>query len=187
MSKSLLAQRYADALRKAVATAAELEQAANSLSEFTSFYESDDAFRYALGNPVLPAADRVRLAECVLTAIAAPEALARFIRLLVRRNRTMLLPDIARHVRNHTADWLDQVVVSVVTAETLPEPLEARIRAALEKFSGKHVVMELRVDPNIIAGLVVYMWGVFFDFSLRTRIERLRQKLLTEVDLTHES
>jgi hypothetical protein len=29
------------------------------------------------------------------------------------------------------------------------------------------------------------MWGVFFDFSLRTRLERLREKLLAEETLTY--
>jgi F0F1-type ATP synthase delta subunit len=42
------------------------------------------------------------------------------------------------------------------------------------------VRLKSRVDAKIIGGLIVLMWGVFIDFSIKTRLERLKQTLLAE-------
>ena len=80
---------------------------------------------------------------------------------------------------------LNRVEVTVATAMPLTPELEKKLTESLAKFSGKTVRMKNKVDPNIVGGLIVYMWGVFFDFSLRTRLGRLKQKLLSEETLTY--
>ena len=187
MNGSLLAHRYAHALGKAIDGAPALENASGALNEIAALYESDETFRHFLLNPSIDAQMRLRVADHALTGFDAPDTVARLVRLLLERNRIALLPDIARHMEAHTAEWLRRAVVTVVTAAPLTEESGRRIVASLERFSGKTVLMKTKVDPDIIGGLVVYMWGISFDFSLRTRLERLKEKLLTKVDLTYES
>jgi len=187
MNASLLAHRYAHAVGELVGDPQELEKVADTINAFAELYQTDGAFRYALCNPVLDSRLRTQLADCALQGFDAPPVVTRLVHLLVQRNRADLMPDIARHIENHTAEWLNRAVVDIVTAVPLTDEMTGRIVAALGKLTGKTVIMKTKVDPDIIGGLVVYMWGVFFDFSLRTRLERLREKLLTKVDLTYES
>ena len=75
-------------------------------------------------------------------------------------------------------EWMNRVDVTVTTAGPLTPDHERRIAAAMEHFSGKTVQLNCKVDPGIIGGLVVQILGNFIDFSLRTRLERLKEKLL---------
>ena len=67
-------------------------------------------------------------------------------------------------------------------------PVEARAPGVVERQPVTEPLqtgLKCKVDANIIGGLIVYLWGVFFDFSLRTRLERLKQKLLAEETVTY--
>ncbi len=183
----MLAHRYARALRDAAEAPEALEAAGQVLRAFCEICETDTALRHVLSNPVLDAERRVAVAATALKALEASDLVTRFVELLVRRNRIGLLPEVVRQVDNTAAESLNRVVVDVVTASPLTDALEQRLRTSLEKFTNKTVVMRTTVDPGIIGGLVVYMWGMFFDFSLRTRLDGLRRKLLTDVELTYES
>jgi len=92
----------------------------------------------------------------------------------------VLLPAVAAQFDRSIDDWLNTVEVTVVTVVPLGEDLRGRLVKALERLAGKTVRLRNEIDPAIVAGLIVYMWGVYFDFSLRTRLERLKQLLLAE-------
>ncbi|MCX5771830.1 MAG: ATP synthase F1 subunit delta [Candidatus Hydrogenedentes bacterium] len=110
----------------------------------------------------------------------ADRPLRNFMYALLERNRMALLPAIAAQFDRSMDEWLNTVEVTVVTVVPLAEDLRGRLVKALERLADKTVRLRNEIDPSIVAGLVVYMWGVYFDFSLRTRLEGLRQLLLAE-------
>ncbi len=185
MRTSLLADRYAEALREAIAEPGQLEHAAASLNALSAVYSGDHSLRHVLGNSALDIAGRKQIIDTAVQAVDAPVVIARLMHTLIERNRMALLPTIAARFESHIDEWLHRVEVTIVTAIALTPELETRLVQSLEKFTGKTVRMKNKVDPNIVGGLIVYMWGVFFDFSLRTRLGRLKQKLLAEESLTY--
>ncbi|MCX5757935.1 MAG: ATP synthase F1 subunit delta [Candidatus Hydrogenedentes bacterium] len=193
MRASLLADRYAQALRAAIGDSARLEQAAGVLNTLSALNaDNTDAealraatdFRMAMENPVLDLATRWQLLDAVLQAQSAPEEVSRLLRTMLERNRMAALPQVAARFESHINEWLNRVEASVVTAVPLTPELEGKLVHGLQRFTGKTVYLKCKVDPGVIGGLAVYLWGVFFDFSVRTRLERLKQKLLTE-EMTH--
>jgi F-type H+-transporting ATPase subunit delta len=184
MRPSLLADRYALALRAAIGDPARLEKTSDALNALAALYQDNADARNVLINPVVPLSDRERMLDAILSKLdTAPEA-AQLLRRMLARNRMPLLPALASRFEEHINEWLNRVEVTVVTAAPLTPELEAKLIEGFQKFTGKGVYLKSKVDLNIIGGLVVYMWGVFIDFSLRTRLERLKQKLLTEETLT---
>jgi ATP synthase F1 delta subunit len=185
MRTSLLADRYAEALREAIAEPAQLEKAAQALNAISAAYTEELSLRNVLGNSALDIAGRKQVLDTVMQAIGTPDTVARLLHTLIDHNRMVLLPTIALRFESHIDEWLNRVEVTVATAVPLTPALETKLTESLSKFSGKTVRMKNKVDPNIVGGLIVYMWGVFFDFSLRTRLGRLKQKLLSEETLTY--
>lgn len=185
MRASILADRYALALRDAIGEPAQLEPAARALNALSEAYVRDPQLRYVLGNPALDKARRTQILDLVMAKLNTPDRVARLMRALVDRNRMMLLSAIAARFETHIDEWLARAEVTVVTAVPLQPDQEQKLIASLQKFSGKTIRMKNKVDPGIVGGLIVYMWGVFFDFSLRTRLGRLKQKLLTEDQLIY--
>jgi F-type H+-transporting ATPase subunit delta len=185
MRSTLLADRYAQALHGAIADPAQLEKAAEVLNTLSALCATEVQFRRAVANPVLDKAVRRQILDAALKPLGASAEITLLMHMLLDRNRMTILPALAARFESHINDWLNRVEVTVVTAVSLTRELRARMIQSLERFSGKQVQLKSRVDPNIIGGLVVYMWGVLFDFSLRTRLERLREKLLAEETLTY--
>jgi F-type H+-transporting ATPase subunit delta len=185
MRATQLADRYAAALRTAIGDTTRLEAAAQALNVMSAAYQSHQQVRFALANPVLPLDTRRAILDSAMKAYPAPEEVVRLLRMMLEENRMTLLPTIASRFEVHIDDWLERVEVTVITAVPLTDSLEKALVGSLEKFSRKTVRLNAVVDPKIIGGLIVLMWGVFFDFSLRTRLERLKQKLLAEEMLTY--
>jgi len=180
MRASILADRYAIALRDAIAEPSQLEEAAQALNALGAAYAAEPQLRYVLGNSALDKASRIKVLDTVMKAFNTPAPVVKLMNALIERNRMALLSVIAARFELHIDEWLNRAEVTAVTATPLTPELESRLVASLQKFSGKTIRMRNKVDPGIVGGLVIYMWGVFFDFSLRTRLGRLKQKLLSE-------
>lgn len=180
MRKSLLVERYAKTLGDSLAGAEELREATETLSRLALFYDRTPAFKSAIENPAHALDKRRQILDLALDAQQASRPLCNFMHALLNRNRMTLLPSIAAQFDRSIDDWLNTVEVTVVTVVPLAEDLRGRLVKALERLAGKTVRLRSQVDPAIVGGLIVYMWGVYFDFSLRTRLERLKQLLLAE-------
>ena len=185
MKERLIADRYARALGECLPDAAQKEDAARALKALTTFYEEDAQFRHTVTNPTLPTQGRAQLLTSATQAFKAPESLQRLLGLLLERNRMALLPAVCAEFQARVDEWLNRVEVTVVTVVPLPDDERARLVKTLEKFAGRTVRLNSVIDPTIIGGLIVYIWGVHFDFSLRTRFEHLKQKLLAEESLNY--
>jgi F-type H+-transporting ATPase subunit delta len=180
MRNTLLADRYASALRMAIGDIGRLDDAAGALNVLSEAYEANPELRFALANPVLEKEKRAQILDAALASQNAPVEVNRLLKSLIEQNRITLLPTIATQFETHIDDWLDRVEVTIVTAVPLTDDLEKKLVDSLQKFTHKTVRLKSRVDAKIIGGLIVLMWGVFIDFSIKTRLERLKQALLAE-------
>ena len=185
MRSTLLADRYARALQSAFADAPQLEKAAGALDTLGVLYTGDPVFRGAMLNPVLDRSVRRQVLDTALKNLGASAELTLLLHTLLDRNRMALLPALAARFRDLINEWMNRVEVTVTAAGPLTPDIEHRITAAMERFSGKTVQLNCKADPGIIGGLVVQILGNFIDFSLRTRLERLKEKLLSEETLTY--
>ena len=63
-------------------------------------------------------------------------------------------------------------------AELTPAELEA-LTNKLEQFTGGRVELDVAVDPSLLGGLVVRVGDRLIDVSVRGRLERLRNQLVS--------
>ena len=68
-------------------------------------------------------------------------------------------------------------VALVRTAAALDESEKTKLREALEKQSGKQVVLNERVDASLLGGIVVEMDGKTLDGSVAGRLLAIRKKV----------
>ncbi len=72
------------------------------------------------------------------------------------------------------ADARGVVRAEVRVAEAPSAAQSASIAAALKDAAGKEVVMDLKVDPSLIGGLIVKMGSRMVDASLKTKLNAIR-------------
>jgi len=185
MNYPRLATKYTQALREAIKDQEELLRAGQSYQTFLQLCVEEPNLIRFLSDPIVPLEARRTALDAAMQLCDPPEAVARLANLLLERNRFMLLPEIVAQFTRKVDEWLNRVEVTVYTATPLTEELRVKLRKSLELFTNRTVRMSCIVDLDIMGGLIVNMYGFSFDFSYRTRLERLKEKLLLEETLVY--
>jgi len=171
------ARRYAEAAFQIATRDGRVEQWQDRLDALAGLL-ADERVDRLVGNPALPQEERERVLREAL-AWPADEPAFNLVRLLVRRGRTRLAPAIAREYRRLVQRSSGIVPARVTSATALSEAEEAAIRDRLEAMTGGHIDLAVELDPSLIGGVAVRIGDRMIDASVRGRLERLRERLVT--------
>jgi F-type H+-transporting ATPase subunit delta len=173
-----VARRYARALFQLGVDRGTFETLGLELEALAAVYASSAELRQSLENPVFRANQRRALLEKLLPRVAPSRAVQSFALLLLERKRISALPLIARAYQEMVDAQLGRVRATVVSARPLDVMAEAEIQRALERRTGKKVIVRTEVDPDLIGGVVARVGDLVLDGSLRTRLATLGSRIL---------
>lgn len=180
MHDSSVARRYANAMIEVAAEAEAVDRVGSDLERFVRLLdEGGGDLRNALCTPVFTVEEREAVLGAVLPRLELHPLTVNLLRLANAKRRLPLIGEIARAYRNAADARAGRVRVQVATATPLDGPLEAEIRAAMERVTGKTVILESRVDPALLGGIVARVGSRVYDSSLRTRLQSLQQSLVS--------
>src|SRR5262245_44450208 len=173
-----LARRYARAVLDIGIAKGTYEQLGKDLDDLAAIYSGSRDLTEALTNPVFPMSRRRAVLEAILERAAVTPVTRNFVLLLLDRERIPYLPAIARELRAMVDERAGRVRAVVTSARALSDENVANIQAALEKVSGKKVLLERREDPTLLGGVVAKVADVVYDGSVRTQLESMRERFL---------
>lgn len=174
---SQAARRYADAF---IQSAGEnLSSAVEELISFATTVEGVPELRHVLLNPAFSADEEKQVLHAVMDRLSLSENTRRFVELLAARERMGEIGEIAETVKKLSDERANRIQATVEAAEQLtPDALE-RLKAALEKRTGRKVDLDVTVDPSLIGGVRTRVGSIVFDGTIRTELDRLREALST--------
>ena len=76
--------------------------------------------------------------------------------------------------------WYDAhgiAVAQVASASPLDDAQSARLQEKLEKMSGKTVILQTRVEPELLGGIQVELEGKLYDGTVKGRLTGIRRSL----------
>jgi F-type H+-transporting ATPase subunit delta len=178
VSVAAVADRYARALCDLAVESGQLEAITRQVTDLARLYATSADLRSVLDNPVVPEATREAVLTALVQRLGSAPVVRNTMRLLARRRRLAALPDLARALER-LADERTGVLRAVVTSATpLAEGDAQRILQELEARARRRIVLERRVDPGLIAGVVTRIGDKIIDGSLRGRLDALERRLL---------
>ncbi len=178
MSVSIVARRYAQALLELGVEQGDLDKLVEELSTIANAWNSSPELRNAIENPLVSHAAKRAVMRELSEQIGASPTTRNAMLLLIDRRRTKTLPYIARTLRELADARKGIVRAEVTTAVVLADAYYARLQSQLEKMTGKRVVVDRVVDPDLIAGVVTRIGDRILDGSLRTRLQSLKDSLM---------
>ena len=101
-----------------------------------------------------------------------------FLKLLVDKDRTYYLKETAEEFIALCNDKLGIECVVVWSARSLSEEDLDKVRTALEKKTGKKIVLKNKIDPKLIAGIKVQTGNSVTDISVKKKIEDMKHEIL---------
>jgi F-type H+-transporting ATPase subunit delta len=138
----------------------------------------DDQVTPIVDNPSVPLHEREVLIGRLLDGRVLP-AVGRLASMLTRRNRLDLLPAIAAQY-TRLVNRQRGIVEAIVTSATPLTPDETTaLRSRVEAMTGARVDLQSTIDPALIGGLTLRVGDRLLDASIRGRLSRLRDQLVT--------
>ena len=101
-----------------------------------------------------------------------------FLKVLSRHNRLGLVPLAAKLVTKLHAERRGLTDVEVRVAAPLDDATLSEIKNQLRKSLGKEPVVTMKVDPALIAGIVVRVGDRVYDGSVSSQLERTRAAMI---------
>ena len=171
------ARRYAEAAFEVGQRDGTVETWRRELDAAASVVDDQRVARL-LGNPAIAEEARLELAESTFGTIVSRPVL-NLIGLMLRRGRIDELPRVAAEFRRLDNERQGITPATATSAVPLSEDEVRAVTARLEAMTGGRVDLDLRVDPDLLGGLVVRVGDRMIDGSVRGRLERLRNQLVS--------
>ena len=130
-----------------------------------------------LTNPAFGVDTRKRILIQVTRSQQISPLTVHFLSLLLDRDRLVHLPNIVSRYRRLLNEAKGRVEAKIVGASTLEPAMFEQLRRQLGAISGKEVVLEQSIDPSLVGGLLVDMEGIVYDGSIRTQLEKMKQRI----------
>ncbi|WP_052887542.1 ATP synthase F1 subunit delta [Thermogemmatispora carboxidivorans] len=178
MLKGAIARRYAEA----IFTIARQQQTIDrTLDEVRSIAElfAQRKMAYLLSEPKIPLARKEQALRQALASRVLPTSLNLAL-LVVQRNLVELMPNIARELEQLVLRYKNQAIAEVITAAPLDEAALQRVKQALERRTGKQIILQTKVEPEILGGIIARVGDEVIDASVQHRLATLQQRLLQE-------
>lgn len=168
-----LSRRYARALAELAGSSSEAEKLAGELAAFAEAMTQSPELTEVISNPVFRA-EREGVVVAVAGHLNLGELARRSLRYLIARGRLSILPAIAPSLTALLEESSGKVRAEVRAPKALSPDRVQRIRAALERITGRLVTVEQKLDPTILGGVVARVGSVVYDGSLRSRLAHFR-------------
>jgi F-type H+-transporting ATPase subunit delta len=154
-----------------------LEEVHAELGDFAAAVRDVPELRMVLRNPQIDARKKADLLEELLGG--ADELLRNFLRLAAEKGRIGEIDEITREFERLMTAEEGRLNVELTTAYELSDEEARAILKQIEDASGRKVEATRKVDPSLIGGFVLQAGSMRVDASVRGRINRLRQELVT--------
>ena len=132
---------------------------------------------HGLANPLLGATARRGLARAIAEQLKLRPIMRDFLCLLADHRRLDQLVGIADQYQKILDQMLGRVRATITSSAPLGAEQAEAVIAALAGQTGRTVLAEQRVDPQLLGGVVVDIEGTVYDGSLRTQLEALAARI----------
>jgi F-type H+-transporting ATPase subunit delta len=171
-----VARRYLSAAMEAAERIGVRDELGEQLAALQAMLRSAPEVRRLLGHPAMSIRRKLTALESMLGSPPVGP-LARLIEVLIDNDRLDVL-EVADEVYRQLVDEADGVLRAFVsTPVPLQEAQSRRLAAALSRWLDANVVIDPRIDPDLLGGIVVRVGDRVLDASLRGRLERIKFRM----------
>ncbi len=173
----VVANRYAEALLGAVEDDQRLDAICDELRAISALVSDNAQLKAFLEGPNIVESHKHDFVKKIFGEKVERETLD-FLRLLLHKHRIDHLEEIADEFTRMVEARRNQVRVQVTTAFELPPDMRERLKRALDATIDKDCLVQTRIDPRVLGGVVAVIEDRVIDGSLRSSLGELRKQLM---------
>jgi F-type H+-transporting ATPase subunit delta len=179
MLKGAIARRYAGAIFEIARKQNTIDRTLEDVKGIAQLF-GHRTLAYLLREPKVPAQRKEKALREALTPYVLPTSLNLAL-LIVQRELVDAMHNIATELESLVLDYRNQAIAEVTTAAPMDQAQKALVKQALEKTTGKNILMHTQVNAEILGGVVARVGDQVIDGSIRNRLHVLQQQLLAGI------
>ncbi|MGI5829668.1 MAG: ATP synthase F1 subunit delta [Bradymonadia bacterium] len=176
-SLDTVASRYAIALFGIAQGKKKEQKFLDNVNDFATLLKSSRDLMLVLTHPNVKRADKQAILTWIIGKSQYDSLFQNFIRLLTDRSKISLVPRIAIRYSAILDESQGRERATVVSAQALTPSQRAALKSRLSEQRDCDVVLNERVDENVLGGIRVEIGGRVFDATIKRHLERLREQL----------
>jgi F-type H+-transporting ATPase subunit delta len=172
--------RYASAFLDVI-TAARLDTVAidRQFADFLATWSGSLDLREFFANPAIPAAQKVSFLDKLNAKMGLQKELRNLLAVLINNGRIGEVAEVAAAYRKLLQDQLGIRQAEIVTARELDAMERTALLATVGKLAGARIEASFKLDKSILGGTVVRIGSTVYDGSVRGRLDRLKEALVS--------
>jgi F-type H+-transporting ATPase subunit delta len=174
LASTAQSKRYAQAVFQIALQTNDFDRWLSDMKVLVSLEENQTVVQ-ALETPIITTADKTRLLKDRFPGVG-PLAI-NLVGILIERGRLRLLAGIQKELQALVDAYRGIEKADVTTAVELNEEDKVRLQKRLSAVTGKNVIINTKVDPSLIGGVVARFNGTLLDASTRSRLEALKKEI----------
>jgi len=172
-----IAGRYATALFDLARDAGQLDAVAKDLDSLSAMLAQSADLVRLVRSPVFSREEQARAIAAVAERAAFGDLVRRFLGVVANNRRLFVLADAIAAFKTLLSHHRGEAVAEVTSAVPLSDAQLQQIKSSLSSEAAGNVVIDAKVDPGLIGGLVVKLGSRMIDASVRTKLNNLKSAM----------
>lgn len=174
------ASRYAQALADVVfETHLNAKDALGQLGDFAAAWHESRPLRDFFLDPSFPVEQKVAFLDKLNAKLGMAQPIRNFIAVLIRNERIAGFDDVIAEFRREINRRLGISEAKVISARKLDERERKDLETQIAALTGGQVEAQFEEDSSLLGGAIVQVGSTVYDGSVRGRLERLREELVS--------
>lgn len=183
MTIAEVALKYAKALFHLTSSKEQLESRLVDLKQIEHVITQKPQLRTFFSSPQISQEKKEKVLQNSLGSHIDSQLLS-FCTLLLEKRRFKYFSEIVKKYEKMVMAKLDLLEGRLITAMPIDAELKAKVQQVLEKRYQKKVILKDEVNPHLLGGGILLIDNQQLDFSIRGKLNRLKDDLLSIRDYT---
>jgi len=172
MSEFKVASRYAKALIDLAIEQKVLDGVKQDVEQFIAVLKSNNELQAVLKNPIIKQDKKINILTSLFENKFQPMLIG-FFKIMVNKGRAEILYGTAQEFIREYNEYKGIVLAKVTSATALSDDNKKQLTQIIKSSTGHDVVLENKVNPDLIGGFIVTVGDKQIDASLAGRLNKL--------------
>lgn len=180
MSEIQVASRYSKSLIDLASEQKALDPIKNDIEQFIQVCKANTQLQAVLRNPIISHDKKIAILNSLFGKSVHPVILS-FFKIMINKGRGELLYPTAKEFINEYNYRKGIINATVVSAAPLSPENRKRIEEVVKKATNGQVVLDAKVNPDLIGGFVLKVGDKQFDTTISGALNKLKKEFSRRV------
>lgn len=171
MENIKLGKIYASAIFKLANENNSVNEILELLNKIANELETNKEFEKFLANPIVETTKKIE----VVNKLVTNDMEQNIVNYLVEKNRISLLNSIRNAYLEMYFESKNEIVVQAIFPTELTNMQKDKLVEKLEKLKGKKIILDIKVDTNLVTGGIISINDEVIDGSLKSQLDKIRE------------